>query len=216
MRALSLFATVAMASAVAVMPAQAQRVTKANVITVDRGEFAVTPYTGYLVSQSFLSGPLNSSLNVQGAALYGVQGSLPLAPGASLVGTVGYSSGDLKAGIPIIGGISVGTTATTLMDASVELRLEKFAQGGRFIPVVELGGGAIHRKVTVAGIAAKSTDFQVSGGLGADMPITQNVSLRFLAKDHYGKVDFGSLGSLSAKTDDLHTVALTGGVRFSF
>lgn len=216
MRALTLFATAAMASSMAALPAQAQRVSQANVITVNRGEFAVAPYTGYLVSQSFFKGPLGSSLNVQSAPIYGIQASMPLAPGASLIGSLGYSSGDLKAGLPIIGGISVGNTSTTLMDASVELRFEKFNPNGRFIPLVELGGGAIHRSVTVAGVDAKSTDFQVSGGVGADMPIAPNIALRFMAKDHYGKVDFGNLGSLSASTNDLHTVALMGGIRLAF
>lgn len=216
MRALSWFATAVVASSLAALPAQAQHVSKANVITVNRGEFAVAPYTGYLITQSFLKGPIGSSLSVQSAPIYGVQASLPLAPGASLIGSLGYSSGDLKAGIPIIGGISFGNSATTVMDASVELRFEKFNPGGRFIPLVELGGGAIHRKLTVSGVDAKSTDFQVSGGVGADMPLAQNIALRFMAKDHYGKVDFGSLGSFNASTDDLHTVALTGGIRIAF
>ncbi len=70
-------------------------------IMVTRGEFSVTPLGGYLVSQKFVEGPLNSSLGVVNAPLYGVQASLPLAPSASLVGTLGYASGDLEVGIPI-------------------------------------------------------------------------------------------------------------------
>jgi len=201
-------AVIAMAS-----PAAAQRGTP---ITIDRGEFAVTPFGGYLVSQTFLSGPLNTKLSVQASPLYGVQASLPLAPGASLIGTVGYANGDLQAGIPIIGGISFGKSATTLMDASVELRLEKFSSNGRFIPVFELGGGAIHRSVTVAGITAKSTDFEVSGGIGADKPLARSLDLRLMAKDHWGSANFGSLAGIEAKTDDLHAVALTGGLRIAF
>src|SRR4051794_27853435 len=73
-------------------------------ITVSRGSFAVAPFGGYMISQAFFTGPLNSSLSVQNAPLYGVQGSLPLAPTASLIGSLAYSSGTLKAGIPIIGG----------------------------------------------------------------------------------------------------------------
>lgn len=198
-----------------VSAAQAQRPSHSSAISVNRGSFAIAPYGGYLVSQTFFTGPLNSKLTVQSSPLYGVQASLPLAPGASLVGGVAYGSGNLNAGIPIIGGISFGTSSTTLFDASVELRAEKFGNG-RFVPVVELGGGAVHRKVTIAGFSAKTTDFQVSGALGADVPISQNLALRLMAKDYWGKADFGTLGPLTAKTNDLHTVALSAGLRVAF
>ena len=183
-------------------------------ISVNRGNFAVTPYAGYLVSQSFFDGPLNTSLGIQSSPMYGAQVSLPLAPTASIVGTLGYGSGDLEAGIPIVGGISVGKTNTLLMDASVELRLENARS--RVVPVFQLGGGAIRREVTILGVTADATDFQVSGALGFDMPVASNIALRIMAKDHYGKADFGSVGPLEAKSRDIHTVALTGGVRIAF
>jgi hypothetical protein len=186
---------------------------RSSAISVTRGEFAIAPYAGYLVSQNFFDGPLNTSLSIQSSTVYGAQLSFPLAPGASLVGTIGYGSGDLEAGIPILGGLSVGKTNTLLLDAAVELRLEK---GKRFIPVFELGGGAIRREVTILGVTADATDFQVSGGFGADMPLAPNIALRVMAKDHYGKADFGSVGPLNARTKDLHTVALTGGLRIAF
>ena len=84
------------------------------------------------------------------------------------------------------------------------------------MPFVQLGGGAIRREVSVAGITGTTTDFQVSGGVGADIPIAGNFELRLLAKDHYGKADFGAVGELQARTKDIHTLALTGGVRFTF
>jgi hypothetical protein len=194
---------------------RAQAPRKQTSLSVNRGSFAVSPYAGYLVSQTFLTGPLDSKLSVQSSPLYGVQASLPLAPGASLIGGVAYASGDLRAGLPIIGGISLGTSSTTLMDASVELRLENFK--GRFIPIIEAGGGATHRTVTIAGMHASTTDFQVSGGIGADVPLTSNIAVRLLAKDYWGKADFGDVGGLfTAKTDDLHAIALSGGLRIAF
>lgn len=194
--------------------AQAQRVPRSSTIAVNRGDFAIAPYGGYLVSQTFFEGPIGTELNVQSAPLFGVQASLPLAPGASLVGSIAHASGDLDIGVPILGGVAVGTGSTTLFDASVELRMG--SERSRFLPVVQLGGGAIQRKVTVAGVDADATDFQVSGALGADFPVTSNLSVRVMAKDHWGKADFGSVGPLSAKSDDLHAVALMGGVRFTF
>lgn len=68
----------------------------------------------------------------------------------------------------------------------------------------------------VAGGSSSTTDFQVSGGIGADFPISSNIGLRVMAKDYYGRADFGSIGSLEARTDDLHAVAFTGGLRIEF
>jgi hypothetical protein len=187
---------------------------RSSSISVNRGAFAVAPYAGYLINQNFFEGPLNTSLGIQSSSVYGAQLSLPLAPGASIVGALGYGSGDLEAGIPILGGISIGKSSTLLLDASVELRLENSKK--RFIPVFQLGGGAIRREVTIAGVTAEATDFQVSGAVGADFPLAQNIALRVMAKDHFGKADFGSVGPLEARTGDLHTVALTGGVRIAF
>jgi hypothetical protein len=148
--------------------------------------------------------------------MYGVQASLPLAPSASIVGTIGYSSGDLKVGVPILGGVSVGNTNTWVFDAAVELRPESWAAKSPFIPVAQLGGGAIRREVGVLSASRSTTDFMVSGGLGADFPLARNISMRVMAKDYYGKADFGTLGPLTAKTKDLHTLGLTGGVRIAF
>ena len=186
---------------------------RSSPISVDRGSFAVAPYAGYLITQSFFDGPV-AVLSVQSSAVYGAQFSLPLPPNASIVGTLGYGSGDLEAGIPIIGGISVGQTSTLLMDASVELRLPSATP--RFVPVFQLGGGAIRREVTILGVTADATDFQVSGAIGADFPLIENFAIRVLAKDHWGKADFGSIGPLEAKTGDIHTVALVGGLRIAF
>jgi hypothetical protein len=195
---------------VGAVPAAAQ---KSSAIPINRGPFSIAPYAGYLITESFIEGPLDIGLGAVSSPLFGVQASLPLAPAASLVGTIGYASGDLEVGLPILGGIPVGNTTALLLDAAVELRAHG---GGRFAPLVQLGGGALRREVTVAGISADATDFQVSLGLGADLPIAANLALRLLAKDHYGRSDFGGLGELRARTRELHNVALTAGLQLSF
>ena len=214
-------ATILLTSAAAALAfasgAAAQR--PSSPISVNRGAFAITPYAGYLVSQDFFDGPLNTSLGIQSSPVYGAQLSMPLAPTAAIVGTIGYGTGDFEAGIPIIGGISLGESSTLLMDASVELRLER--AGMRMVPVFQLGGGAVRREVTILGMTADATDFHVSGAIGVDMPLARNIAVRLMAKDHYGPADFGSIdvpgiGTLSARADDLHAVALTGGVRIAF
>ena len=213
----STYLTAALFGAVVLSAGEAAAQTRSSPIIVTRGEFSVAPFGGYLVSQAFVEGPLNSSLGVVSSPVYGVQASLPLAPGASLVGALGYSSGDLEVGVPILGGIGIGSSSTWMFDASVELRLDSWQeQGKRFVPLAQLGGGAFRREVTVAGMSARTTDFVVSGGVGADFPITNNVAVRVMGKDHYGKADFGTIGPLSAKTNDFHTLALTAGLRIAF
>ena len=202
-------ATVLTALVASATGTEAQR---SSAITINRGSFAVVPYGGYLVTQPFIEGPLSTSLSFVASPLYGLQASLPLAPSASLVGGIGYSSGDLEVGVPVLGGISVGNSSALVMDAAVELRMS----ARRFSPFVQLGGGAIRREVSVIGVSRSTTDFQVSGAVGADVPIAGNFALRLQAKDYYGKADFGSIGELRAATKDIHSLALTGGIRVSF
>lgn len=212
MRPLLVITATAAALTLVAGPAVAQGIDGA--VTTSRGSFAVTPFGGVLLSQRFLDGPLGTSLNVAGAGMYGIQLNVPLASSVSLIGSVGHASGDLEAGIPIIGGVSLGSTSTTVFDGGVELRFP--SRAARAVPFVQFGGGATRREVTVAGVSATTTDFQVSGGIGADIPVSSNIALRIMAKDHYGKADFGGIGELSARTDDLHAVALTGGIRIAF
>jgi hypothetical protein len=157
-------------------------------------------------------GPLDTRLGAVSMPMYGIQASLPLAPGASLVGTIGYASGNLEVGVPILGGIDIGDSNALIMDASAELR----ASLGRVAPLVQFGGGAIRREVSVAGISADGTDFHVSAGIGVDIPIASNVGLRLMAKDHYGKADFGGVGEFRARTRDIHALAITGGLQITF
>jgi len=181
------------------------------------GVLGIAPFAGYLISEPLVEGPLSTSVGGANAPVYGAQLSVPLFASVSLVGTVGYASGDLDVGVPLIGGISVGDSKTWLFDGGLELRPDSWQESGsRFIPVVQLGGGALRRELNVAGIAATSTDFVVSGGIGADIPIGPNVAIRMMAKDHYGKADFGSIGVISARTEGIHTLALSGGLRMSF
>jgi hypothetical protein len=197
--------------ALALLPATAHA-QGASSVTLSRGVFAVAPYAGYLISESFIEGPLDATLGTVGAPVFGVQVGLPLASFASLVGSVGYASGDLEVGLPFVGGVSIGDSNALLADAALELRVP----GGRLVPVLQLGGGALRRELTVAGVSADATDYVITGGIGADLPIVPSLSLRLFAKDYWGKSDFGGIGDLRARTGDLHNVALTAGLQFTF
>ena len=75
-----------------------------------------TPYAGYLVTGNWYDGPVGTSLSTTNAPMVGAQGSLPLSRGIALVGNLAYASGDLRVGLPLIGGVNVGTAKTWLYD----------------------------------------------------------------------------------------------------
>ena len=207
-------------AALPVSPVSAQRTRRPrheSAITISRGSAAISPFAGYLITPAYVNGPLNTSLGTSGAPLYGASLSVPLAPSASIVGTLGYANGSLRVGLPFIGGFDFGTASTWVFDASVELRANNMAKGGlRFVPFAQLGGGALRREVGISGLKAHSTDFTVSGGVGFNIPLSSNADIQFLAKDYYGKADFGSVGSVDLSTNDINTIGLSGGIRISF
>jgi len=206
--ALSLAAGLTLAAA----PAQAQQ--RSSNIFVNRGQMELTPYAGYIFTSHFASGPLTSSLGTANGAVYGAQIALPLSPNASLVGGVGYSSADLRA--QAFGfGANVGTSVAWIYEGDLQLRAAPQAQGTMmgFAPLLQVGAGAIHRNVTVAGFSATATDFAINGGVGVDFTVTPGLALRVMAKDYIGKATFDSG---IAQTGTLNNVALDAGVRFSF
>lgn len=194
-------------------PAQAQR--GSSSIYVKRGETAIVPYAGYMITTSFAKGPLSTSLGSANGAIYGAQLALPLAPNASLVGGIGYSDGDLRVGVPLIGGINVGSAKAYIYEGDLELRGSQGKQGLSmgFTPFLQVGAGAIHRNLSAIGIQATSTDFAINGGVGADFAVSPGFTLRLMAKDYVGKATFNSD---LAQTNTLNNVSLSGGVRISF
>lgn len=200
------------AALAAAAPLQAQR---GSDIRVTRGQLEVAPYAGYIFTNHFANGPFGTSLGSGNGAIYGVQAGLPLAPAASLVGGLAYSSADLKANGPFIGGVKVGTSVAWIYEGALQLRATKPTTGNvaGVLPFLQVGAGAIHRRLTAAGLAATSTDFAMNGGVGVDYMIGQNLALRLMAKDYVGKATFDSD---LAQTNTLNNVALSAGLRLSF
>ena len=134
------------------------------------GSFGITPYAGYIKFGNIANGPLGTSLRNAGAAVYGAEMSLGLAPTLALVGNVAYSQPDLQIGAPLVGGISVGQSSVLLYDAALRLRVPT----GGLLPIspfVQAGAGAVRQSVSVSPVSTHSTSFAYNVGAGADVAI---------------------------------------------
>ena len=176
------------------------------------GSLGITPYAGYIKFGNIANGPLGTSLRNAGAAVYGAELSLGLAPALALVGNVAYSQPDLHIGAPIVGGLSVGQTSALLYDAALRLRLPT----GGLLPIspfVQAGAGAIRRSVTVDPVSTHETNFAYNVGAGADVAIAPHLGLQLMAKDYIGKFDAKEATGLNVDTKTTHNWALSAGLR---
>src|SRR3982751_659842 len=85
--------------------------------------FDVSPYAGYMMFGKMIEGPIGTSVSSGSGPVYGAQMSLTMAKNVALYGNVGYSSSDLKIGLPIIGGLDVGSSKALMYDGGVELKV---------------------------------------------------------------------------------------------
>src|SRR5205085_5463086 len=85
--------------------------------------FHVSAYAGYMAFGDFIKGPLGTSVSNAPAPIYGAQAGLSLSPKLSLVGNLGYTTSDVKVGVPILGGLSVGHSSMLIYDGGLEYNL---------------------------------------------------------------------------------------------
>jgi hypothetical protein len=207
-------ATVAAAFALVALPTGAQRVSRNPLSDMSP---SVSPYAGYMTFGDMVNGPLNTSLKSVAAPVYGVQANLPLSPTFSIVGNVAYTNPDLSVGIPIIGDISFGKSNVWLYDAGLQLSAPGYGQGDRGIfPFVQVGGGAMHYDVQIAGTSRTATNAAFNAGVGADVPLAQNIGLRLVARDYIGKFDFNQATSLDVNAKTSNNLALVAGLKLAF
>ena len=177
----------------------------------------VSPYAGYMISGNLLSGPLGTTLSTAPGLMYGTQVGLSLAPQLSLVGNVGYSSSDMKVGIPFLGGVTVGNSSMLLYDVGLEYNLgasETRTLG--FSPFVQAGVGQMKYDVSASVIDTHATNFAGNIGAGVDFNLSKGMALRVLAKDYIGKFNFQDATGLGITGNTAHNVALSAGLRFDF
>ncbi len=176
-----------------------------------------TPYAGYMTFQHFADGPLGSSVRGAAAPVIGGQLAMAISQSLSLVGNVGYSHGDLEIGLPILGGLDVGTRQSWMYDAAIEARLPtSSASAMPIVPFVQLGGGAITTKLGSAGVTTSSTNPAAVAGAGLDLSLGSAFGLRAMVKDYIGRYKSEDVAGFSVKSDVGHNLAATVGVRLSF
>ena len=177
--------------------------------------FDVSPYAGYMMFGKLFSGPVGTSISAGSGPVYGAQMSLTMAKNFALYGNVGYSSSDLKVGLPIIGGLDVGSSKALMYDGGVELKVPMQAASA-VTPFVQGGIGAIRYEVSSGFLNANATNVAYNFGGGVDVRLTPNFGLRLMAKDYLGKFDFKEVTSFDLNSKTTNNVALSLGVKLGF
>jgi len=179
--------------------------------------FNVTPYVGYMVFGDIVSGPFGSAIYSAPAHVIGAQLGMHLAPNIQLVGNLATTSGDIKAGVPFIGGLSIAHSTMVLYDGDLQLDIPVTSMSGiSFAPFIQAGAGAIHYDISESIISTKATNFAGNVGLGADVTLTKDFGIRLMAKDYIGKFDVKDATSLDYSGNTANNLAFSAGVRVSF
>ncbi|NUQ94096.1 MAG: hypothetical protein HOQ11_13400 [Gemmatimonadaceae bacterium] len=201
------------------VPAGAQLASAATsgTTTVAGRTLDVTPYGGYMLFGSFVDGPLGTSLSSSAAPVYGAQLGLALMPGVKLVGNVAHASGDLRVGIPLLGGIDAGKTSALVMDGGLELSIPT-PKGAIYAPFVQAGVGAMRWSVDLGstGLVAKSSNLTGNLGAGLDVNLGPSMAVRLMAKDYIGKFDFKEATSFDVSGKTANNWAITAGLKLAF
>jgi hypothetical protein len=214
-------AGLAAGAALILAPAASQaqsRAGRAPVAAADASTlFEVTPYAGYMVFGSFLTGPLNTSLSNAPAPVYGAQVGMKIAPNLSMIGNLATASSDIQAGIPFLGGVTVAKSTVVLYDAGLQLDIPMTsAYGATFSPFIQAGVGAMHYDINESLISTTATNLAGNVGAGADIAIGRGMGLQLMVKDYIGKFDFQQATSFDVSAGTTQNFAFSAGMRFSF
>jgi hypothetical protein len=176
----------------------------------------VTPYAGYMMFGHYLDGPLGTSVRSANAPVAGAQLGMALSENLSLVGNVAYGSADLQVGVPILGGIDVGTSKHWVYDANLEYRLPTAGASRTLTPFFQAGAGAITTKLQNGILHTSATNAAFNGGAGLDFTLGKGLGARLMVKDYIGRFDAEDETGLPIRGDVTHNVAGSLGLRLSF
>ncbi len=181
------------------------------------GAVRLTPYVGYLASGSIANGPFGFQIGNAGAPVFGAQLGLNVTPNIAIVGNVGYADSQLEAGLPIIGGYSLADSRILMYDGGVQLRFPVTASTGTgIVPFVEGGVGGIRNEVTVGPVRTTSTNVALIAGGGVDLQLTNSFGVRFMAKDHMSRFDYGEAIGLPNEGRKAHNWVLGLGLNLGW
>jgi opacity protein-like surface antigen len=179
--------------------------------------FDFTPYVGYMVFGSLMDGPFGTSIGNAPAPVFGAQLGMRLAPNISVVGNVAASSGDIKAGIPLLGGLSVAHSNMLLYDGGLQLDVPVMTLSGtKMSPFIQAGAGAMRYEISQSFLSTNATNFAANVGVGADVALGNNIGVRLMAKDYIGKFDFKDATFIDFEAKTANNVAFSAGLRLSF
>ena len=177
--------------------------------------FDISPYAGYMMFGNLFDGPIGTSVSAGSGPVYGAQATLSMSKNIAIYGNVGYSSSDLKVGLPILGGIDIGSSKALMYDGGVELKMP-MQTSSTITPFVQGGIGAMRYEVDASILNAKATNVSYNVGGGVDVRLSPNFGVRLMAKDYIGKFDFKEATSFDLNGKTTNNVALTLGVNFGF
>jgi hypothetical protein len=175
----------------------------------------LTPYAGVLLTGNWYDGPVGTNIAATNAPMVGVQGGVPLTRGVSLVGNLAYASGDLRIGLPLIGGVTVGSAAIWMYDAALELGgLAGRSRG--IAPFVQGGIGGMTNDIRASVFETRATNVAYTAGVGVDVGVSDGLLVRVQAKDWIGRFNSEDAIGFRAEGNLAHNWALTAGVKLRF
>ena len=175
----------------------------------------LTPFAGYLITGNWYDGPIGTSLSTTNAPMVGGQASIPLTKGIALVGSLAYASGDLRIGLPLLGGVNVGSVKTWLYDAGLELGGLPGKKTG-IAPFVQVGIGGLTNDIKNSLFDVRASNIAYTGGVGLDVGLTESFALRVQAKDWVSRFNSEDAVGFRAEGNLAHNWALTAGVKLTF
>ena len=174
----------------------------------------LTPYAGYMSFGSLVSGPLGSRLTNGGGPVYGGQLNVPLTGGIGVYGNLAYSKPGLEVGVPILGGVSIGDGSVLMYDGGIQLSAPRTGRG--IAPFVQAGIGGMRYSFDLTPVHLTASNLAYNLGVGADVPLGNNLGLRLMAKDYIGKFDATGVTGIEVGTKTSHNWAVSVGVTLGF
>ena len=176
---------------------------------------SLTPYAGYLVTGEWYSGPIGTNLSTTNSPMLGVQGSVPVTKGVALVGNLAYASGDLRVGLPILGGVNIGTAKTWLYDVGLEVGGLAGKHGG-IAPFAQGGVGGMTSDIKNRLFDVRASNVAYTAAVGIDVGVAQGFAIRVQAKDWMGKFNSKDAVGFRVNGNMTHNWALSAGARLGF